>query len=80
MKERRELLKGLAVGSIHLWIGVESGHIDDGKLGHMFGQFRRVQFADKHVAGKEIVPGVLIDHPNGHAVTLVRAGVTIEDE
>ena len=57
-----------------------SGDVDHREVGLEVRQDRRVLLADEHVAGEEVVPGVLGDDADVDAVAGIGAGVAVEDE
>ena len=69
----------LRAGAVHFGNRVEVRGIDHRELRHVAGQLLGLGL-DEHVAGEEIVPGSLGDHPDGQAISGVGPGEAVLDE
>ena len=72
--------EGAAVGTVALGVRRHARGVDNGEVWLLSAQLLAVRLADKHVAGKEVLPCVLVDHPHIESILRIRAGVTIKDE
>ena len=72
--------EGLAGRAVEFRLGMEARHIYDCKFRHMLCQLLRIHFADKHVAGEKVMPGILSDNAYGHLVAGIGAHVTVKNK
>ncbi len=70
----------LAAGVLLVWIGLEVRALDDRVVGLEARQDVGVELSDEHGTCKEVVPGMLGDHPDLDAVVGVGSGITVLDE
>ncbi len=64
--------------TVDLGIGRQTGGVEDGELRFIALELL-VARPQEEVAGEQVVPGVLVDHPDVQAVGGIRAGVSVED-
>ena len=69
-----------AAGAVTLRLGLQVGDVDHREVGDEIRQHAQILLADEHVAGEEVVPGVLGDDADVDAVAGIGAGVAVEDE